>query len=1005
MRKQTLLITLLAFSLTLPAFGAKIAHYTFEEGSGPSVYDMSGNGFDGTVEGADWAEGYFGSGLEFDGSSYVELPGEDMGMTAETGSVAFWVNSGEPSGINTLFWGGDNTTGNGFGGENELHVHLEQAADDVWAGGELALFIYGTGHIASDPDSAIGAAPVNPTQLNDELWHHVACIWDDGDLSMYIDGDYIHGDNFSSVDFDLTYIYLGQMAAGTRYFTGLMDDLQIYNHPLTEVEVQLAMAGGVDPALPSGPSPSHEEEDVALDETLSWTPGIYAASHDVYFGTNLEDVNNADRANPGSVLVSQGQSDTTYTPEEFALDGVYYWRVDEVNQNPSDIHKGPIWTFMAEPSYFAVTPVVVTASSYDEVEGSDYNCPPENTINGSGLTAEGTHSSLVSTLWRTAQGEIVGAWIQYEFEAAYQLHQMHVWNYNGENEGYLGVGVKNALIETSLDGETWTSVGQVQLARATGTRTYAGEEVSLNDTLAKYVRIEVLSQQGFGTTGAPIVQQVGLSEVQFQMIPIAARRPSPADGGTVDSLFDELTWRLGRGAQESRLYVDSVLVDTVTGRRYSIADTGAQYNESYSWRVDQVNGDQVTAGPSWTFNTPEYLTIDDMESYGNREGSRIFDAWQDGYGHDNDNGSIVGYDVDGGPYTENEITFDGSGQSMPFTYEDDASPAWATLDLGGQDWSVGGLETLVIHFLGDEDNDEATFYVEIDGKRIESSKSLTSTIWQQMAIEIGTLGIDLTRVDEFIIGVDGEDAEGMLYIDEIRIYRDVHIVESPVNPQNTGLAVYYNMEDNVDNQAGSQYNGIEDVTLFYSNNSANDDFDKCLIFDGIESEVNIPDMGDLISTLTSSSYSAWVSIDEDATGNWMRVFDFGTGTTNYLFISPRIGTAGEVRGAILSQAMSDASIDEVGVTSAAPLVDGWHHLAMVIEQGDPNGTLTLYVDGWSAGSTETPAMPADLGVTTQNWLGMSQWDGDDFYEGLMDEFRIYNRALSEGEVRYLAGDR
>ncbi|MBP7052877.1 MAG: hypothetical protein KBE65_21620, partial [Phycisphaerae bacterium] len=35
----------------------------------------------------------------------------------------------------------------------------------------------------------------------------------------------------------------------------------------------------------------------------------------------------------------------------------------------------------------------------------------------------------------------------------------------------------------------------------------------------------------------------------------------------------------------------------------------------------------------------------------------------------------------------------------------------------------------------------------------------------------------------------------------------------------------------------------------------------------------------------------------------------------------------------------------------------------------------------------------------------SQWEGDAFFTGSLDEFRIYNRALSEAEVRYLAGDR
>ena len=44
-------------------------------------------------------------------------------------------------------------------------------------------------------------------------------------------------------------------------------------------------------------------------------------------------------------------------------------------------------------------------------------------------------------------------------------------------------------------------------------------------------------------------------------------------------------------------------------------------------------------------------------------------------------------------------------------------------------------------------------------------------------------------------------------------------------------------------------------------------------------------------------------------------------------------------------------------------------------------------------------------MTNQNWLGRSQWTADAFFTGVLDDFRIYNRALSESEVRYLAGDR
>jgi hypothetical protein len=68
-------------------------------------------------------------------------------------------------------------------------------------------------------------------------------------------------------------------------------------------------------------------------------------------------------------------------------------------------------------------------------------------------------------------------------------------------------------------------------------------------------------------------------------------------------------------------------------------------------------------------------------------------------------------------------------------------------------------------------------------------------------------------------------------------------------------------------------------------------------------------------------------------------------------------------------------------------------------------TITLYVDGEQIASGATAVLPRDLGNTTQNWIGRSQYAADAYLFGSIDDFRIYNRALSAAEVRYLAGDR
>ncbi len=102
----------------------------------------------------------------------------------------------------------------------------------------------------------------------------------------------------------------------------------------------------LDPELAWDPTPRNR---AAVDRTatLAWKPGVYAASHDIYFGIDFNDVNEASRDDPRDVLASQGQSGTTYDPPGLlALGQTYYWRVDEVNDaNAASPWKGVVFQF------------------------------------------------------------------------------------------------------------------------------------------------------------------------------------------------------------------------------------------------------------------------------------------------------------------------------------------------------------------------------------------------------------------------------------------------------------------------------------------------------------------------------------------------------------------------------------------------------------------------------------------------------------------------------------
>jgi hypothetical protein len=80
------------------------------------------------------------------------------------------------------------------------------------------------------------------------------------------------------------------------------------------------------------PVPIDGAEDIPADVIFEWKEGRYAETHDVYLGTNFNDVNDANRSNTLGVLVSQDQSATTYDPPGVLdLNTTYYWRIDEVN--------------------------------------------------------------------------------------------------------------------------------------------------------------------------------------------------------------------------------------------------------------------------------------------------------------------------------------------------------------------------------------------------------------------------------------------------------------------------------------------------------------------------------------------------------------------------------------------------------------------------------------------------------------------------------------------------
>ncbi len=145
----------------------------------------------------------------------------------------------------------------------------------------------------------------------------------------------------------------------------------------------------------------------------------------------------------------------------------------------------------------------------------------------------------------------------------------------------------------------------------------------------------------------------------------------------------------------------------------------------------------------------------------------------------------------------------------------------------------------------------------------------------------------------------------------------------------------------------------------------------------------------VVSTLSNFTIAVWVRLN--STANWARIFDFGNNTTSYMFLTPQNGSTSRLRFAITTNSAGG----EQQITGPWALTVGsWHHVAVTLS----GNTGVLYVNGAPVGTNNNITLrPAQLGLTTNNYLGRSQW-ADPYLDGLLDEFRIYSVALSANEI-------
>jgi len=204
---------------------------------------------------------------------------------------------------------------------------------------------------------------LGPTLVED-TWYHIAGTYDGQEMILYVDGEPVGTTQTSGkINVTLDPVCVGNLvnAAGgsqNEYWSGVIDEVRIWNRALSEEEVKRNMAQGKEElvgAMPLAfrPEPANGAMLEASWVSLSWRPGDIAVSHDVYLGDNFDDVNDGAE---GTFVGNQTETKLIVGFPGFAYpDGLvpgttYYWRIDEVNDTePNSPWKGDVWSFWIPP--------------------------------------------------------------------------------------------------------------------------------------------------------------------------------------------------------------------------------------------------------------------------------------------------------------------------------------------------------------------------------------------------------------------------------------------------------------------------------------------------------------------------------------------------------------------------------------------------------------------------------------------------------------------------------
>jgi hypothetical protein len=535
--------------------------------------------------------------------------------------------------------------------------------------------------------------------------------------------------------------------------------------------------------------------------------------------------------------------------------------------------------------------------------------------------------------------------------------------------------------------------------------------------------------------------------------------PRPPHGKTKVSIVDpKLIWEPGDLAGSHDIYLGTSFDDVNDGatavslgnqepNEYSPASL--ELDTTYYWRVDEVNDNNSYEwkGTIWKFTTAGYVVIDDMEDY-DKGANKIFDTWEDG--NINLTGSFIDLVID--PFGEG---YD-SDQSMLYIYDNtiqwDWDHYWSMVSrlVDFTDWDSLGLKVLTLHFYGDpanDANDTEELYVAVTdnsggagnytearyGVEGNDNNDLRVAEWHEWNVPLSRFsdgGVDLDNVETIYVGFGDKDntdtagGEGTIYLDEIWLQRpiclpaqgpqydldddciiawgDMGVIgddwlktdldfRPPQAPPGPNLVGHWALDGNADDSSGNTNHGAAEGEYAYVDGriGANAiEFTDDISEDG--GRVLVPDAPSL-TPASEVTVSAWVNMPTSENDS-SRVVVKGADNKEAYAI--------QMSGTNPDFMLRDPCGNNVNIDSDVDLEeDEWAHIA-----GSYDGSaLKFYVNGQLTNSED-----ADTFGLFYDSNGLAIGNRSDAmnraYIGKIDDVAVYNVALSQAQVVYIASE-